>query len=218
MEKVTILLADDHAVVREGLKAALEIEENIEVIGEADDGIDAIEFCEKRIPSIIIMDMNMPRMDGITATREIKRRFPQVKILLLTMYDNKEFVVDALGAGIDAYLLKMARIGEVHKAISALAEGDSYFDQKITQMMIDMKKQGLLSAAPGDDQEIHNITSREKEIIRYLIGGKTTAEIADTLNISPHTVNNHRGNLLKKLNLKNTAEVVKWAVLRGIVD
>ena len=140
MEKVTILLADDHAVVREGLKAALEIEDYIEVIGEADDGIDAIEFCERTIPSIIIMDMNMPRMDGITATREIKRRFPEVKILLLTMYDNKEFVVDALGAGIDAYLLKMARIGEVHKAISALAEGDSYFDQKITQMMIDMKK------------------------------------------------------------------------------
>ena len=160
----------------------------------------------------------MPRMDGITATREIKRRFPEVKILLLTMYDNKEFVVDALGAGIDAYLLKMARIGEVHKAISALAEGDSYFDQKITQMMIDMKKQGLLTLAPGDDHDAHNITSREKEIIKFLISGKTTAEIAETLVISPHTVNNHRGNLLKKLGLKNTAEVVKWAVLRGIVD
>lgn len=216
MGTIKILIADDHAVVRDGLKAALEINENVTVIGEAEDGIAAIKFCEESIPDIIIMDMNMPKMDGITASREIKRRFPDVSILLLTMYDNKEFVIDALSSGIDAYLLKMARIDEVHKAIDALANGESYFDKNVTQMMIEMKKQGSLAGDFPEDYDNQIITAREREIIKYLISGKTTSEIADILSISPHTVNNHRSNLLKKLNLKNTAEVVKWAVLRGI--
>lgn len=218
MGLINILIADDHAIVREGLKAALEINTDIEVIGEAEDGVAAIEFCEKTLPDIIIMDMNMPRMDGIVATREIKRRFPGVKILLLTMHDNKEYVLDALGAGIDAYLLKMARIGEVHKAINALAEGESYFDKNVTQMMIEMKKQGSLLPPGENETEEQHITAREREIIAFLIDGKTTAVIAETLSISPNTVNNHRANLLKKLGVKNTAEIVRWAVLKGILD
>ncbi len=216
MDKIRILLADDHAVVRDGLKAALEIEPHIEIIGEANNGKEAVELAKELRPDIVVMDMNMPILDGVGASRKIKEDLPGIKIMILTMHDNKQFILDALSAGIDSYMLKMARIEEVHKAINALADGDNYYDKSVTEIILGLKKQEN-SLGFGENRFEDLLTAREREITTFIIKGLTTVEIAEKLTISPNTVKNHRSAVIKKIGVKNVAELVKLAFETGFI-
>jgi len=215
MGKLKVLIADDHSVLRESLKSALEFDENIEIIGEAEDGIDAIEKTEALKPDIVLMDINMPFLDGINASQEIKERSPDTKILILTMHENKQYIFSALSAGIEGYLLKMSNLKKVITAINAIANGDTYFDATVTEILAS-KQLDIEGSKNLDVCDYFGITEREKEIINLIIGGYTTQEISEKLRISVHTASNHRTRILKKLNLKNTAELIIFAIKEGL--
>lgn len=212
MSKIRVLIVDDHAVMREGLSAAFKDDEYIEVIGLAVDGEDAIEKTNDLEPDIILMDINMPNLNGIEAAQSIKKEHPYIKVLLLTMLDSRQFVLEALNNNIDGYILKMADIDEVHKAIISIHEGGFYFDSEITE---DLLSQPFNSE--GDSfVQIEALTDREKEIINFIAQGLTTTEIAESLFITSSTVNNHRRNIMRKIKCKNTAELITYAVKSGI--
>ncbi len=216
-EKITILLVDDHAVLRDGLKAAFNLKENLEVVGEAVSGVEAIELCLRLNPDIVVMDINMPGIDGVFAAKEIKKKSPETKILLLTMYDNKKYIMDALSSGIDGYILKMSDMEEVFNAIQKISEGESYFDYKITETLAPAKN--LIDADEiKRNSFLLGVTKREAEIIGFIVRGYSNAEIAEKLFISFHTVNNHRRHIMQKLNLKNAAELVRYALENGLMD
>ncbi|MFA8343127.1 MAG: response regulator [Rhodothermaceae bacterium] len=215
MGKLKVLIADDHSVLRESLKSALEFDENIEIVGEAEDGIDAIEKTEALKPDIVLMDINMPFLDGINASQEIKERSPDTKILILTMHENKQYIFSALSAGIEGYLLKMSNLKKVITAINALANGDTYFDATVTEILAS-KQLDIEDSKNLDVCDYFGITEREKEIINLIIGGYTTQEISEKLRISIHTASNHRTRILKKLNLKNTAELIIFSIKEGL--
>ncbi len=203
MEKISLLLVDDHKVMREGLRSALEINERIEIVAEGENGTEAVELCKLYSPDIILMDIEMPERDGISASREIKKLYPETRIIILTMYDNKNYIMEALSTGIDGYLLKTAGIDDVHKAIKRTTRGENYFDPQITEAIKEIRK---------GDTEDSPLTLREREIVRMICMGKSSAEISNELMISKHTVNNHRANILSKLGIKKTAELVKYAL------
>ncbi|MBL1214435.1 MAG: response regulator transcription factor [Ignavibacteriae bacterium] len=209
-DKINILIADDHAILRDGLKSALSIDESLNIIGEAENGVEVIELCKKLNPDIILMDINMPEMDGIRASKHIKKECHHIKIIILTMFDNRQYISDALSAGIDGFVFKMAHIEELLKAIKTVYDGDEYFDPEVLKIM----KQNYLRS---DSAKNFDLTPREYEIITYIAKGLTVSEIADTLSISYSTVKNHRHNILSKLNLKNSAELVRYAITEGLI-
>ncbi len=216
MNKTKVVIADDHSVLRDSLKSALKLDDSISVVGEAKDGLEAIELVSKHRPELVLMDINMPYLDGIVASHEIKQKFPETKILLLTMHDNKQYIFSALQAGIEGYILKMSNLKQVIEAMHIIINGDTFFDSSITEIL----KDKLFTSPPHknnyDIYSYFGITNREKDIIDLIITGYTTQEIADKLNISVHTASNHRTRLLKKLNLKNTAELIVFAIKEGL--
>ncbi len=214
MSKIRVLIVDDHAVMREGLSAAFKNDEFIEVVGLAIDGEDAIAKSRELEPDIIVMDINMPNLNGIEAAQSIKKEHPYIKVLLLTMLDSRQFVLEALSNNIDGYILKMADIDEVHKAIISIHDGGFYFDKEITE---DLLSQPFNSEGDSFIQ-IEALTDREKEIIKFIAQGLTTAEIAELIFVTSSTVNNHRRNIMRKINCKNTAELVTYAVKSGIYN
>ncbi|GAB4294130.1 MAG: response regulator transcription factor [Ignavibacteriaceae bacterium] len=215
---IKILLADDHAVLREGLKVAIEMEPELEVIGEAENGLEALEMCCAASIDLVIMDIKMPVMDGIQASKKIKEKMPGIKILLLTMYDNKEFIIDALSAGIDGYILKMSDMQKVYKAIYSIISGDHYFDVEVSKLISeDFLKKSSAQNFRGIGT-VYNLTERELEVLKLLGRGYTSSEIAKELQISYYTVRNHRSNLLTKLNMKNSAELIMFALREGIIN
>jgi DNA-binding NarL/FixJ family response regulator len=213
-EKISVLLADDHAILRDGLKSALAIEPSIKIIGEAKNGLEAIELCKQLKPDIILMDINMPEMDGIKSSKRIKKFNNDVKIIILTMFDNRQFIIDSLSSGIDGYVFKMAKVQELIKAIKTVHLGDVYFDPEVTEIANQHLNQ---SHTINNDFNVNEITTREREIITYIAKGLTVNEISEILSISYSTVKNHRHNILRKLNLKNSAELVRYALLEGLI-
>jgi DNA-binding NarL/FixJ family response regulator len=204
--KIKILLADDHAILRDGIRTALELEESFEIVGEATDGSEAIEGATRLLPDVILMDISMPSVDGIEASKAIKRMNPQIKIILLTMYDNRQFIEEALLAGIEGYILKMTRLDDVIKAIKAVYDGDNYFDPAVTSLLKADKPEEI------KESKFAILTEREREILQLIINGCTSNEISERLFISRFTVNNHRKSILLKLGLKNTAELIRYAI------
>lgn len=214
MKKIKLLIADDHSMVRESLRTALEFDGEIEIIGEAVDGIDAIEKAVSLLPEIILLDINMPLADGLIAAEEIRKRNPEIKILILTMHDNKQYIYNALALGIEGYIFKMSNLSKLISAIKAVAKGDNYFDSAITEVI---SRNSSTKTEPATDiYNFYGITDREKEIINLIIAGFTTQEIAKKLKISFHTASNHRNNILKKFQINNTAELILFAVKEGL--
>ena len=213
-EIINILLADDHAILRDGIKSALKIEPSINVIGEAENGLEAIRLSGELNPNIILMDINMPEMDGIKAAKKIKKLHPKIKIIILTMFDNRQFIIDSLSSGIDGYIFKMAKIQELVKAIKTVFAGHVYFDPEVTEIANQNLNESLSS---NDKNDQAGITTREREIITQIAKGLTVNEIAELLSISYSTVKNHRHNILSKLNLKNSAELVRYAIIEGLI-
>jgi DNA-binding NarL/FixJ family response regulator len=199
---IRIFIADDHQMIIDGIKSLLEGEENISLAGEANDGRGVLQFLENDTCDLILLDINMPLYDGIYTTREVKKNYPQVKILILSMHNSKDFVDSVLSAGAEGYILKNAGREELLHAINQIQEGNYYYGNDILKSM----------AEPTQKDQIAILSKREIEIINLIAEELTTQEIAEKLFISPHTVDTHRKNLLAKLNVRNTAGLVKFAL------
>ncbi len=213
MKTITILLADDHDVVRRGMKMLLEDEEGIKVIGESSDGLDAIEKVKLLMPNVVILDLTMPKMTGIEAAKIISEEYPNVKILIFSMHHNKEYIISSVENGATGYLLKDTSKEELLKAIKAVSEGRKYFPPEISEIIID---ELLAKTASNQDNSgkpiFQKITPKEKQILGMIVQGFNSREMADKLFLSIRTVDNHRANMMKKVKAKNTADLVKMAI------
>jgi DNA-binding NarL/FixJ family response regulator len=201
-----IVLADDHKMFREALKKVISDIEDLNIIGEASDGLELLNLLKTTRPQMVILDISMPRLRGLEATREIKRLYPRVSILLLTMHKNREFIHQGLESGADGFLLKEGAISELVQAIEAIREGKKFVSSLVSSELSDM----ALRKRPEE-----SLTNREKQILRLLAEGKNHKQIADLLYISPYTVRRHRQNIRHKLNLKSLVELVKFAINEG---
>lgn len=210
---ITVLLVDDHAILRSGLKALLATYDDIVVIGEAANGEEAIRKARELAPDVIVMDVMMPGMSGLTALRYILEENPRARVLMLTHYGNKEFVLPLLEAGAAGYVLKQAADTDFVKAVRAVYEGNSYLYPPIAKLVLEAFMAG---ESGGDPHE--NLTPREREILILIAQGYTNKEIAEILYISPKTVDVHRTRMMSKLNLHSVAEIVRYAVRRRLVD
>ncbi|MFQ5996508.1 MAG: response regulator [Dehalococcoidales bacterium] len=212
MEKTKILVVDDHAVFRDGIRALLDIYDDIEIVGEAADGKEAIAKVRELAPDIVVMDIAMPEMDGLEATRQIKKKYPKVKTLVLTQYDNKEYIISTIKAGAIGYLPKKAIGSELVAAIRTLHGGEFFLrPSAVSAIVADYIQQ----AGP----ELYNgLTGREREILRLIANGYTSRAIAEKLHISLKTVLVHRAKLMKKLGLHSHTDLIKYAIRKGLVS
>jgi len=214
--KIRILLADDHTILRAGLRMMLNAQPDMEVIGEAQDGKQAINATIHLQPDIVLMDITMPDMNGIEATRQIKRIAPEVKVLVLTMHENDEYVFQALRAGASGYILKEAADTELITALHVLQSGQFYLSPSAQSVIVGDYLQRVHT---GEEKDSYNsLTEREKEILKLVAEGYTNNQIAERLVISPKTVDTHRTHVMDKLNLHSRAELVKYAMRRGLLE
>ncbi len=216
MDKIRILLVDDHAILRAGLRAILNAEVDIEVVDEAGDGKEAVAKAEKLRPDLALMDISMPVMDGLEATRRIQQSCPEVKVLVLTVHDNEEYLFQVLKAGGSGYVVKKSADTELISAIRAVYRGEAFLSPMATKMVI----RGYIHAASQEStkQDYSDLTSREKEVLKFIAEGYTNQEIADRLFISIKTVESHRAHILDKLELHTRADLVKYARTHGMFD
>ncbi|TAN38492.1 MAG: response regulator transcription factor [Nitrospirae bacterium] len=215
MSKITVLIADDHSLVREGIMAFLQHTEDIEVVAEASDGIEAIEKTKKHRPDIVLMDISMPRLGGLEATVEIRKFDPSIKILVLTQYDDKEYISRFLKAGVSGYLLKKAVGSDLVSAIRAVKSGEIYLYPAVASKVVDSF---LGKEAHPPDDIYDTLTDREKQVLKLLAEGHAHKEIADMLKISPKTVIVHQTNTFEKLGFSNRSELIRFALARGIIQ
>lgn len=214
-EKIRILLADDHTVLRDGLRALLERQADMTVIGEAGDGRECVRLAEALSPSVIMMDVAMPEMNGIEAARRILADSAGIGIVMLSMHQDESYVLRSLRAGARGYLLKDSPREDVLAAIRAAAAGRSFVSSRISQMLQTEYVQQLESKGLEDSYEL--LTDREREILQLLAEGKANKEVASLLNISLTTVETHRGHILQKLSLHSTADLILYAVRKRII-
>jgi DNA-binding NarL/FixJ family response regulator len=210
---IRILIADDHAIVRAGIRALLQLYPDFEVVGEAADGHEAILQTRRLQPDIVLMDIGMPGMDGLAATREIVRVAPRTRVLILSQHENREYVMPALRAGASGYVLKRAPDETLIRAILAVHAGETYMDPRLTDLLVEEVRR----SGEGPTDPLETLSEREREILVLLAQGKSYQEIAQTLFISVKTVDFHRANLMRKLGLKNRAELVQFAMRRGLI-
>lgn len=213
MTPIRIVLTDDHAVVREGTFQLLQREPDIEVVGEASNGQEAIDLVESLKPQVVVMDIRMPDMGGVEATKEIKKRFPDVEVLVMTAYDDDEFVFASLEAGASGYLLKTAPVKELIKAIHEVAEGQSALDPSVARKVLRQIKDGSYRKKRHDMAEL--LTEREQDVLRLLAESKTNKEIGQVLIISDRTVQTHLSNIFHKMEVNSRTEAVLTAIRRG---
>lgn len=214
-EKKRIVIAEDHTILREGLKALLSSSNELEVIGEAEDGREAVKLASELEPDLMLMDLSMPRMNGIEAIKEIKKRNPEIKILVLTVYKTEEYVLASLQAGADGYILKEANHSEFLLAIKNVLMGKNYLSPEISGKVIEGYLKGQQLHAPVTIWD--TLTSREREILKLVGEGYKNREIADDLCISLKTVEKHRENLMKKLDLHTASALTSYAIEKGLV-
>ena len=213
MNPITILLADDHDVVRKGMKMLLEDETDVKVIGEASDGLEAIEKVKNLMPNVVILDLTMPRMTGIEAAKIISEQYPEVKILIFSMHNNREYIFSSVENGANGYLLKDTGKEELMRAIKVVSEGRKYFPPEISEVIIDELLAKTASSQDNSGKPIfQKITPKEKQILGMIVQGFNSREIADKLFLSIRTVDNHRANMMKKTKAKNTADLVMMAI------
>ncbi len=214
MPRTRIIIADDHVLVREGIRALLALHDDVEVVGEASDGKEAIAMTDKLKPDIVLMDISMPGLGGLEATVEIKKTQPEIKILVLSQYDDKEYVSRFLKAGVSGYILKKAVGDELITAIRAVARGDSYLYPSIASSVIDGY---LVKDIKEVEDPFDRITDRELQVLKLIAEGLSHKEIASTLNISTKTVIAHQSNICEKLDIHTKAGLIKYAYKKSIV-
>ncbi|WP_136515701.1 MULTISPECIES: response regulator transcription factor [Geomonas] len=213
--KMKILIADDHAIVRQGLRALIDKEEDMMVSAEAGTGAEAIGLTRKERPDVIVMDISMPDVNGIDATRSIMAEFPEVKVLALSMESDRRFVVEVLKAGANGYVLKDAAFAELASAIRAVAAGETYLPPRVTTLLIKEYLQRIPDEVPATYE---NLSAREREILQLIANGSNAKEIAFAFGVSVKTVENQRHSIMKKLDLFSIAELTKYAVRQGLTS
>ncbi len=204
-EEISVLLADDHSLVRRGFRRILEDEEGMKVVGEASTGVEAIRMANELKPKVVVMDLSMPELDGVQATREIVKHLPGTEVLVLSMHADDNYVRNALDAGARGYLLKNAIDVDLVGAIRSVAEGKRFIGP------------GLKYVAQEQDDEIKKLTAREKQVLQLIAQGKSNKDIAKLLELSVNTVSVHRANLMEKMNIHRTAELVLFAIRKGLI-
>ncbi len=216
MNKIRILLVDDHAILRAGLRALLRAEADIEVVDEASDGSEAVAKTERLLPDVALMDISMPVMDGLEATRRIHQSCPEVKVLVLTIHDKEEYLFQVLEAGASGYVVKKSAPNELISAIRAVHRGEAFLSPTATKMVIGR----YLHVGNWEEskQSYDELTSREKDVLKLIADGYTNQEIADHLIISVKTAETHRAHILRKLRLHTRADLVKYARSHGLLD
>ena len=216
MSSVRILLGDDHTLVRHGFRKILEEQPGWTVVGEASDGRDAVSQALALQPDVVVLDIGMPLLNGIEATRQIARRFPKINILILSMHSEEAYITQAMQAGARGYLLKDSADTDLIRAVVAVAAGKSFFSPAVAKVMLDNYVRHL--ADKGIVDRFDSLSEREREIFQLIAEAHSNKEIADLLSVSPATVETHRAHILQKLDVHNTAELVLYAVRRGVIS
>jgi two-component system response regulator NreC len=211
-----VVLGDDHGIVRRGLKALLDAEPDIEVVGEAGDGLEALRLCDTQRPDVAILDIAMPRLNGIDVAERALKHNPQLKVVFLSMYADEAYVLRALSAGARGYLLKEATEQDLVPALRTISQGRPYFSPTISAMLLSDYMRHLQQRGQEDSYRL--LTDREKEVLQLLAEGRTNKEVATILEVGVSTVETHRANLMQKLGLHNTAEIVLYAVRKSLVS
>lgn len=211
---IRILIADDHALVRQGFRRLLEDHPRLQVVGEAGTGLEAIELAQKLHPDLLLLDIAMPELSGLEAAEKIGRLEPRIKLIILSMYSDEAYVRQALRLGVKGFLLKDALDLDLAQAVLAVAGGQTYLSPGVAQILVNAFQEGRAEAA---DDPYDRLTLREKEVLQLVAQGKSNKDIAGLLHISPNTVAVHRANLMETLNLHGTAELVLFAVKKGLV-
>ena len=213
---IRILLADDHTIVRKGLRLLLESQPDFEVIADAADGREAVALAEAHLPDVVVMDIAMPTLNGIEAARQIAAKVPKAAIVFLSMHVDEGYVLKALKAGARAYLLKDSAEHDLIAAVKAVNAGKAFFSPSVSKLMVEDYLRQMEDRHVEDSYEL--LTGREREILQLLAEGQTSKDVASLLGLSPHTVETHRGNILQKLNLHSTAELILYAVRKGVIS
>lgn len=210
-----MLLADDHAIVRRGLRSLLETEPGLSVVAEAADGLEALRLCEEHEPDLVILDVGMPKLNGIDVAARLQKIKRPPHVIILSMHADESYIIRALAAGARAYLLKDATDEDLLPAVRALAQGKPFFSPTVTGVLVEDYVRQLQTRGLTDSY--HLLTDREKEVLQLLAEGRSNKDVAGILNLGLSTVETHRSNLMQKLNLHNTAEIVLYAVRKGII-
>jgi two-component system, NarL family, response regulator NreC len=216
MKTIRILLADDHTVVRKGLRLLLENHPGFQVIADAADGRAAVSLAAEHSPDVVVMDVAMPGLNGIEAARQISAKLPHTAIVFLSMHSDESYVLKALKAGARAYLLKDSAEQDLIGAVIAVSEGKAFFSPAISKMLVEDYMRQMQERQIEDSYEL--LTTREREILQLLAEGKNNKEVAGILNLSLYTVETHRGNILQKLNLHSGAELILYAIRKGVIS
>jgi two-component system, NarL family, response regulator NreC len=215
MSKIKILIADDHKILRQGIRSLLAPQPDFEVVGETADGPETLKETFKLKPDVVLMDIGMPNLNGFEATRQIKKKLPEVKVLFLTMYQDDEYVLQALHSGASGYVLKDVAVEELVTAIRAVNNDQYYLSPSISRTVIDAY---LRKTEKGEKEPSELLTAREREIVQLIAEGYTNKEIAAKLFISVKTVDAHRSHIMEKLDIHDVAQLVKYAIRKGITD
>ena len=215
MKKIRVLIADDHTLVRDGIRSLLALTADIEIVGEAADGREAVEKIRQLMPDIVLMDLAMPTMGGLEAARRVRKEFPATKVLVLTQYDDSEYVIPVIEAGARGFVSKMSSSSELASAIQAVYRGESFLSPSAAAALIDECQQQTTFKGEKDPYQL--LTDREKEVFKLIAEGHTAREIADLLVVSPKTVDWYKTSLMKKLNIHNKIDLIKFAIRKGII-
>jgi len=216
MKKIRILLADDHTVVRKGLRLLLESQAGFDVIADASDGRETVALAEQHLPDVVVLDVAMPILNGIEAARQISSKFPSTAIVFLSMHSDEGYVLKALKSGARAYLLKDSAEHDLIAAIKAVCEGKAFFSPAISKMLVEDYVRQMRARDVEDSYEL--LTTREREVLQLLAEGKSNKDIASLLSLSLYTVETHRSNIFQKLNLHSSAELILYAIRKGVIS
>lgn len=213
MDKIRVLLVDDHAILREGLRALLGYYHDVQIVGEAQDGAEAVARVEELRPDVVLMDIAMPGMNGLQATQQIREHYPSTRVLILTQHEDRQYVMPLLQAGASGYVLKKALGADLINALRTVARGETFLYPAVATMVLEQ-----MHHANNSDDSTKALTPREKEILRHIVDGETNPQIANALSLSVKTVEWHRTNLMSKLDLHTVADLVRYALQNGLVD
>jgi DNA-binding NarL/FixJ family response regulator len=215
MQKIKVLIVDDHTLVRDGIRALLTLVADVKVVGEAANGKEALEKVKKLAPDVVLMDLAMPIMSGLESTRRIRKRFPGTKVLALTQYEDREYIVPTIEAGARGFVSKSAAFTELASAIQAVYQGESFLSPIAAAAVVEECQQKV--SIDGETDSYQNLTDREREMLKLVAEGYTAREIAEMLVISLRTVETHKTNLMRKLNIRNKADLIRFAIRKGII-
>jgi two-component system, NarL family, response regulator NreC len=216
MKKITVLLADDHALIRAGLRLVVQLHPEFTVVGEANDGRQAVAMAQSLKPDVVVMDIGMPNLNGIEASRQIRESLPETQVVMLSMHSDEGYILQALKAGARAYLLKDSAESDLARAIHAAADGKSFFSPAVGKVLLEDYMRKLRRTGGEDSYDL--LSPREREILQLVAEGKSSKEIASLLDLSVYTVETHRARIMQKLNLRGIPELILYAVRKGIIS